>query len=300
VDLAPGTYRLFLEVIDSGTDKGYRNSRAFKVESNPLHSAVKLFLPQKNVSSEIILGPDPPVIDFNQDQNCGFMLRTNNRDSLIITSKLLRMEGEKSPIVRQKIHRILPLQDITQFTEKIERKYLDEGQYLLKYRIKYNQQIINLEKYFSVVWFDKPIYLYKYDLALRPMQYMLTPEEFEYADGLSYDELGVWMKEFWQAKDPTPDTPLNEIKYQYFLRVAEANKKYSQRFTEGWETDRGKALILYGTPTRVESNRYAINKKPYEIWYYESLNRKLTFVDQNKEENYELLSVENIEETGNE
>jgi len=82
--------------------------------------------------------------------------------------------------------------------------------------------------------------------------------------------------------------------------VTEANKRYSERFSEGWETDRGKALILYGPPTRVESNRYAINKKPYEIWFYEKLNKKLIFMDKNKEENYTLISVEDIEENKNE
>ena len=158
----------------------------------------------------------------------------------------------------------------------------------------------DLEKYFSVVWFDKPVYLYKHDLALRPMIYMLSPEEFEFADGLSYDELGEWMEEFWSKKDPTPESPLNEIKFEYFTRVVEANKKYSQRFSEGWETDRGRALILYGTPSRIESNRYAINKRPYEIWYYDTLKRKLTFVDRNKEENYKMVSVEDIEENENE
>ncbi len=296
IDLAPGNYQLLLEVIDSGTAKGYRNSRLFRLEEEMNHSDIKLTSPGSAGSEEMILGSEPPIVEFNKDQMVFFDFRTPENDSLIITSKLLRVYEEKSPIIRQKMYRLLPSATITRIEDPIERKYLKEGNYLLKYRIKYNQAVTNLEKYFSVVWFDKPAYLYKHDLALRPMIYMLSPEEFETADALSYDELGEWMESFWDERDPTPESPLNEIEFEYFSRVEEANKKFSQRFTEGWETDRGKAFILYGTPSRIEANRYAINKKPYEIWYYDSLKRKLTFVDQHKEDNYLLVSVEDIED----
>jgi len=300
IALVPGDYRLFLEVIDSGTAKGYHNSRSFTIKQNSIHTDIKLFNPGSTGSGEIILGAEPPIVEFNQDQKVSFAFKTPTRDSLIVTSKLLKVREANSPIIRQKMYRILASDDIATIEEIIEKKHLKEGSYLIKYRIKYNQQVTNLEKYFSVVWFDKPVYLNKHDLALRPMIYMLSSEEFEYADGLSYDELGEWLEEFWNKKDPTPESPLNEIKFEYFTRVTEANKKYSQRFSEGWETDRGKALILYGTPSRIESNRYVINKKPYEIWYYDTLKIKLTFVDRNKEENYKMVSVEDIEENENE
>ena len=300
IALVPGDYRLFLEVIDSGTAKGYHNSRSFTIKQNSIHTDIKLFNPGSTGSGEIVLGAEPPIVEFNQDQKVSFDFKTPTRDSLIVTSKLLKVREENSPIIRQKMYRILASDDIATIEEIIEKRHLKEGSYLIKYRIKYNQQVTNLEKYFSVVWFDKPVYLNKHDLALRPMIYMLSPEEFEYADGLSYDELGEWMAEFWDKKDPTPESPLNEIKFEYFTRVTEANKKYSQRFSEGWETDRGKALIIYGTPNRIESNRYVINKKPYEIWYYDTLKIKLTFVDRNKEENYKMVSVEDIEENENE
>jgi GWxTD domain-containing protein len=126
------------------------------------------------------------------------------------------------------------------------------------------------------------------------MIYVLTPQEFEEADELSYDELGEWMKNYWNSKDPTPETKLNEIQVEFFHRVDEANRKYSQRFTEGWETDRGKSLILYGEPDSVEANPYAVNSKPYEIWYYDKIDTKLTFIDQYKEDSYKLVLIESI------
>jgi hypothetical protein len=80
----------------------------------------------------------------------------------------------------------------------------------------------------------------------------------------------------------------------------QSNKKYPAQYREGWETDRGKALILYGDPDRVESRRYLTNAKPYEIWFYDSLNKKLVFVDVNEDKSYRLMSVEDIGEKKNE
>jgi GWxTD domain-containing protein len=300
VDLEPTKYRLFLEIMDSGTGKGYRSSREFTVSPEYKYTEVKLFKVDEKPSGEIILGREPPLVEFNYDQKSTFSFRTPARDSLVITSKLLRVKDENSRIIRQKMYRLLADNSILNFDEIIDKKNLKEGRYLLRYRIKYREEVTNLEKYFTVVWFEKPVYLYKHDLALRPMIYVLSTDEYDSAEALSYDELGEWMEEYWNTKDPTPDTPLNEIQVEFFDRVDQANRKYSQRFTEGWETDRGKALILYGEPDRRESNRYAINSKPYEIWYYRKLNRKLTFVDKYKEENYVLVSVEEFEEKENE
>jgi len=300
MNLDPGMYRLFLEIMDSGTGKGYTNSRNFSVHPDQKYTDVKLFSTDNDLAGEIILGPEPPIIEFNINQNAVFEFKTPVRDSVVITSKLLQVKEEKSPIIRQKIYRKYADSDRLEFRESISQKYLKEGRYLLKYRIKYNQEVLNLEKYFNVVWFEKPDYLYKYDLALRPMIYILTPEEWEEADNLSYDELGEWMDQYWGSQDPTPETQLNEIQIEFFNRVDKANRGYSQRFSEGWETDRGKALILYGTPDRKDTNRYALNSKPYEIWYYNKLRKKLTFVDRYKEEDYKLISVEEFEESANE
>lgn len=295
-ELSDGKYRLFLEVLDSGTGKGYRNSRPLEIFSKRQYSEIKLFSLADNLPAEILPGPMDPLVEFNQDIKTLLQLNSQAGDSIIITSKLLSVDEEKKSIVRQRIYREQAKEERFTFSENISQKYLDEGYYLLRYRVRFPEETVNLEKRFQIVWFEKPVYLYKYDLALRPMIYLLSEEEWEQADGLSYDELGVWMKDYWGSKDPTPETQLNEIQVEFFRRVDQANQKYSQRFTEGWETDRGKSLILYGEPDRIDANPYAINSKPYEIWYYDKIATKLTFIDQYKEDNYKLVSVESYEE----
>jgi GWxTD domain-containing protein len=264
------------------------------------HTPVKLLNPETDRSEEIIVEPRDPMIAFDRNAKAYFEILTAARDSLIITSKLVQQTEESGTIKRQKIYRYLPTDPVLEFEEEIKKQDLPEGIYVLRYRLRYGERIQEIEKKFEVVWFEKPVYLYRYDLALRPMQYILNEEEWNKANGLSYDELGKWFNAYWKAKDPDPETPFNEIMFTFFQRVDEVNRKYGQRFREGWETDRGKSYLLYGKPDRQEVNRTSVNAKPYEIWYYDSLHKKLIFVDQYDDEDYKLVQVEEIKDSGNE
>jgi len=304
IDLAPGSYQVFLEVSDAGTQKGFRNSRPLVIpEFEPggvKHTSVKLLNPETGRSDEVIAGSRDPMVDFNRDIKAYFELQTGARDSLIITSKLVHLKEDASRILRQRIYRYLPTEPVLSFREEIEKKYLPEGIFVLRYRIRYGERILEIEKKFEVVWFEKPVYLYRYDLALRPMQYILSVDELSEAEGLSYDDLGVWFTNYWRAKDPDPDTPFNEILFTFFQRVDEVNRKYGQRFREGWETDRGKSFLLYGEPDRQEINRTSVHVKPYEVWYYNTLKQKLTFIDEYDDDDYKLVQIEDIKDSGNE
>ncbi|MFZ5517598.1 MAG: GWxTD domain-containing protein [Candidatus Zhuqueibacterota bacterium] len=58
------------------------------------------------------------------------------------------------------------------------------------------------------------------------------------------------LENVWMSKDPLFLTEFNERKLEHFSRVAYANLRYSfpDRGIEGWQTDRGKVLIRYGSP----------------------------------------------------
>ncbi len=304
MDVSPGNYKLFLEVTDDGTMKGYHNARLLTVpEIEPgemMHTQIKLLDPVTDASSEVILEMRDPMVEFNHDLTAYFELQTDARDSLIITSKLSQINDESRAIQRQKIYRFLPITPLLQFREKLGKNFLPEGKFVLRYRIRYGERILEIEKKFEVIWFDKPVYLYRYDLAIRPMQYVLNQAEWNTADALSYDELGIWFNAYWKKKDPSPETPFNEIMYTFFHRVDEVNRIYGQRFKEGWETDRGKSYLLYGKPDRQEINRTSVNAKPYEVWYYDALKQKLTFIDEYDDEDYKLVQIEEIKDSKNE
>jgi GWxTD domain-containing protein len=181
----------------------------------------------------------------------------------------------------------------------LDTEKLEEGTYSVQVKIDAAGTPVSVIKRFEVVWFDKPVYLYRSDLARRPMLYILSTAEKQQLEDLSSDEQAKWIERWWKEKDPTPETAMNELKAEFFSRVSDVNKRYSNRFEEGWETDRGKTEILYGKPDRVEKNPYAANNHPYEVWYYEPRNEKITFIDFEGNQDYRLVSVEKIDEKEN-
>jgi hypothetical protein len=70
-----------------------------------------------------------------------------------------------------------------------------------------------------------------------------------------------------------------------------ANASYSNYFKEGWQTDRGRVLLMYGRPDEIERNPSVLDVNPYEIWYYYSLEGGCEFVfgDLSGHGEYELL-----------
>ncbi|MEJ2482793.1 MAG: GWxTD domain-containing protein [Gemmatimonadota bacterium] len=55
---------------------------------------------------------------------------------------------------------------------------------------------------------------------------------------------------FWAKRDPNLETPLNEFKEAFDLRVEAADTSFSNDRERGAMTDRGKVLILLGRPAR--------------------------------------------------
>jgi GWxTD domain-containing protein len=92
---------------------------------------------------------------------------------------------------------------------------------------------------------------------------------------------------FWKAHDPTPDTPENEFKEEFFARVRYANEHFSV-LEPGWRSDRGSTYIRYGPPDQVESSSSNMDQRPYEIWTYTRLGRRFVFVDYEGFGRYEL------------
>lgn len=86
------------------------------------------------------------------------------------------------------------------------------------------------------------------------------------------------MFDFWLTRDEDRSTPTNEQKQEYFRRVNFANAQYKTGFREGWKTDRGRVHIMYGTPDEVERHANEIDVKPYEIWYYNSIQGGVQFI----------------------
>jgi GWxTD domain-containing protein len=81
---------------------------------------------------------------------------------------------------------------------------------------------------------------------------MLSPAERQDYGRLSdTPSRSAFVVDFWQKRDPTPETPDNESRAEFEKRVAFADSRFTQQETRGSLTDRGMVFVLLGPPTYV-------------------------------------------------
>ncbi len=298
-DFSQGKYVLTLELTDETSRDGFKSKRALEIpdlNADSFTSQIVFITKDKSRSAEIVVGENQTTLEFNEDIYPYFETILPDPGRATLTSELFRVEEEEKSLIKSEQYDLDFKGNHARHSEVIKRKNLQEGDYLLKYQLKAGDFSKVIEKKFIVVWYRKPIFLYDREMALLPMRYILPEDEWQKVGDYSDDEQDEWFKKFWEDKDPDPETPLNEVQIEFYHRVSSANKKFRAEDYEGWDTDRGKSLILYGEPDRVDSQHYLDNSQPYEIWYYESKNKKLIFVDADEDKSFRLVSVEEIGE----
>lgn len=90
------------------------------------------------------------------------------------------------------------------------------------------------------------------DWAEGPVRYVLAPAERQDYGRLSDTaSRSAFVVDFWQKRDPTPETPENEARAEFEKRIAFADSRFTQQETRGSLTDRGMVFVLLGPPTYV-------------------------------------------------
>jgi len=72
---------------------------------------------------------------------------------------------------------------------------------------------------------------------------------------------------FWQKRDQSPETPRNEYRERYLSLVKFANHNFSG-FREGWKTDMGRVLLVYGQPDEIERFPSSNDARAHQIWRF--------------------------------
>jgi GWxTD domain-containing protein len=98
----------------------------------------------------------------------------------------------------------------------------------------------------------------------------------------------AFIKEFWEKRDPNPETADNEAKIEFESRVEFIDRWFSEKMgrAHGLESDRGKVYLLLGPPNerttdeRTVRDRFGnINRVKVESWVYHHEQLFLQFVD---------------------
>ncbi len=97
-----------------------------------------------------------------------------------------------------------------------------------------------------------------------------------------------FIEEFWEKRDPTPETEINENRIEFEHRVDFVDRLFRERVGKGrgWESDRGKVYLLLGEPDERSTqhitiyDRFGLPKQALaEVWVYNYHRVYLEFVD---------------------
>jgi GWxTD domain-containing protein len=136
--------------------------------------------------------------------------------------------------------------------------------------------------------------------------YIISPEERSAFLHLSTnEEREQFIEQFWQRRNPDPDSPENTFKEEHYRRIAYANEHFASGIP-GWKTDRGRIYIMWGKPDEIQSHPTGgtyerpsgegggeTSTYPFEDWRYRYLegigeNVELEFVDPTSTGEYHL------------
>ncbi|MCI0330462.1 MAG: GWxTD domain-containing protein [candidate division Zixibacteria bacterium] len=104
-----------------------------------------------------------------------------------------------------------------------------------------------------------------------------------------------FINEWWGKHDPSPPTPENEYKLEAYRRFSVAVARFSRTPSsrDGWQTDRGRVLMLYGEPNNVEQSPASPDNLPWQKWEYTRIaagrQGLFVFADLRGLGNYELV-----------
>jgi GWxTD domain-containing protein len=178
---------------------------------------------------------------------------------------------------------LLPAIDQTGFYDfkKISINEVKDGAYTLHLKLLNEEGRVRAkaQKELNINW---PL-LYEvknnYPRAVELLRYVASDKELkELKDAKEEDRTKKWI-DFWKSKDPTPDTPENELMEEYYKRVKYANEHFGIYDKEGYKTDMGMVYIKFGPPDEIDRHPFELSSRPYIIWYYYRINRRFLFVD---------------------
>jgi len=133
-----------------------------------------------------------------------------------------------------------------------------------------------------------------YESFFQYTRLIMSREEIEIYKHLPDNQARLdFIREFWEKRDPTPDTEANENKAAFARRIQYANKWFhegrgSNTNKMGWNTLRGRIFLQIGPPTERQmqvlsaQDRYghltSTQRGYVEYWFYDNYNLMLKFI----------------------
>ena len=294
--LKPGKFECIFQLHDFSSENDYKSERKFEIGENKPNvipvSPINFVKIDDNSGYSLPFVASSNALLYNEQYAAYASVFLDSIHDIRINTRIYKEDDEDGQLFYQKYFTLSGDSNVADLKFDLPSDSMSPGKYSIQFSGFSGQNELIAEKDFEIFWFDKSTYLYKADLAFRCMRYLLTEQKFDSVNGLSYDEKEKWMDKYWAEKDPTPHTDYNELMVVYFQRVQDANEKFGLRNKEGWETDQGKILLLYGEPDKIENRIYTVNQKPHLVWIYTKYNLTFLFVDKDRDGEFTLVTEE--------
>ncbi len=140
------------------------------------------------------------------------------------------------------------------------------------------------------------------DLFFDQCKYIASVDEIDqYAKLTTVNGKREFLYNFWKKRDPEPSTKENEFKDEYLKRIDYVERHFGTMNRHGYKTDRGRVYLMYGEYDQIDRFPNPTNRKPYEIWYYNSLDGGVIFIfaDLTGYSDYEFLHSTKRDEVKN-
>ena len=165
----------------------------------------------------------------------------------------------------------------------------------------------------SFLCYSKQIKDPYYESFYKITRLIMSSKEIKIYKHLPDEEKLDFINNFWNRRDPDPSTAENEALTEFKYRIAFVNKYFKEDVREGWNTDRGRILLLLGFPEEItksiinnpendipNNSKYDMNheyqniivgESEVETWVYKRYNLTLTFFNKfMMDKNFRLIN----------
>ena len=249
----------------------------------------------------------PVVYSYSEIYN----LTSPSDSSYTVLYRVLDGNSREVKVAPRKIHRIMGRSLVE--VNALNIAALPSGSYSLEQRVMdqaSGQVASNLRRFFvyrekdasataveAGVNFDALVAHYRtlsekeLDAEFETTRYIASDEERTIYAASNEDGKREFVVRFWSKRDQTPETAVNEFRESYLARVAFANRSF-KGLRDGWKTDMGRVLLMYGYPSEIERVPSSGETRAYQAWKFYDLEggADFEFVDIKGWGNYELVN----------
>jgi len=287
VDLEPGSYTAILTISDKSSSEPLKMIHKFDILPSIRSTEVLFYKTNRTFSPDsVVLSP----VISNTNKLLSTIIEYYPKDSTSIIKTKYQISNTTGKIVYsdslttksgnyRQLSTLMPTE-------------LPFGQYSLDILSSYADTVITTSAKFRIQWTMQTSAMKPdFNISVGLLKYLISKTEWKKLEKMSQTQQQNYVESYWKKIDPDPQTTNNPLQNEFYKRTAHANANFAYSDKNGWQSDRGRTYILYGPPSNIERPASPTGRNQrYELWTYNSINRKFLFIDKHNNGKYELVS----------